>query len=395
MKHLLFVDDEPRVLEGLKRNLHSMRHEWETEFVLDGKEALIQLGSKQFDVIISDMRMPGMDGAALLEQARQRFPYVIRIILSGQSDQDSVYRIVGHAHQYLSKPCDPADLKASIVRACSLGDLLENDSLRSLVTGLRNLPSLQRIYHQLQAALALDTSLGRIGSIIATDLGMTSRILQLVNSAFFGLRRIVNNPEQAVAYLGLDTIKTLTYGTHDFSIAPEWPTSAVCPELLWGHSLRVAKLAKFIASDLQLSPVLVDASFTAGLLHDVGALILASTYPEPYAAVLCRQEQTRGPLYVMEREALHTTHAEVGAYLLGLWGLSEAIVEAVTYHHDPMRCSARVCSPLTAVHMANALLSRPRLDRSDRHSPAYDPAYIEMLGFANRVELWQQFIPLE
>ncbi|MEO7650489.1 MAG: response regulator, partial [Bryobacteraceae bacterium] len=105
MKQLLFVDDEPKVLEGLKRSLRPMREDWNMSFVTSGAEALQTLEQAPFDVIVSDMRMPVMDGAQLLNEVRQRFPQVVRIVLSGQSDKELIYQSIAATHQYLDKPC--------------------------------------------------------------------------------------------------------------------------------------------------------------------------------------------------------------------------------------------------------------------------------------------------
>src|SRR5262245_37814840 len=100
MKKILFVDDEPNVLQGLERMLRSMRHEWEMQFAMSGPAALERLAEQTFDVIVSDMRMPGMTGAQLLTEVSQRHPHIVRIILSGQADQEDILRSVGPTHQY-------------------------------------------------------------------------------------------------------------------------------------------------------------------------------------------------------------------------------------------------------------------------------------------------------
>ena len=189
MKKILFVDDEPHILSGLQRMLRGNRNEWEMQFVGSGAEALAKLAAAPFDVIVTDMRMPGMDGAELLTRVRANFPDVVRICLSGYSSVESAMKVVGLAHQYLSKPCDPNVLKTTIVRACALRDHLHDPLLRQALSRMENVPSLPTNYQAILAELNCpEPSLAKIGEVISQDIAMTAKILQLVNSSFFGLR---------------------------------------------------------------------------------------------------------------------------------------------------------------------------------------------------------------
>ena len=141
-KRILFVDDEPNVLSGLRRMLRSMRREWFMAFAHSGLEALAMLDDTPFDIVVTDMRMPGMDGAALLKQVMHRHPKTVRIVLSGQADREEILRAVGPIHQYLSKPCDAETIKATLTRACALDGLLPDDHLKELISKMETLPSL-------------------------------------------------------------------------------------------------------------------------------------------------------------------------------------------------------------------------------------------------------------
>ena len=185
MKRILFVDDEPNLLEGLGRMLRPLRHTWGIDFARNGPEALDLLARTPFNVIVSDMRMPGMDGAQLLAEVRDRHPTIVRIVLSGQCDREALLRSVRVAHQCLTKPCDVETLRSTVTRACALRDLLENDKLQRLVSRLKSVPSLPDLYHQVMEELeSPEPSIQKVGQIIAQDAGMTAKTLQTVNSAF-------------------------------------------------------------------------------------------------------------------------------------------------------------------------------------------------------------------
>jgi len=390
-KRLLFVDDEPRVLDGIRRMLRPMHHEWDISFAGSGQEALDAAAAEPFDVIVSDMRMPGMDGAALLNEVRKQYPQTARIALSGQTKKEDILRAVGPVHQFLSKPCDAETLTATISRALALRDLLADERLRALLSQMDSLPVLPSLYDELLEELeSPDASVNVVERIVSQDIGMSAKILQLVNSAFFGVRQHVSTPGQAVALLGLDTVKALVLSMNVFSQFEGRSVKGLSLDALWGHSMNVAGFAKTIARAENAESKTADHAFVAGLLHDVGKLAFAAKLPAEYVKILSLAASNGTTLYETERETFGATHAELGAYLLGLWGFSDAIVEALAFHHEPARCSAREFSTLTAVHVANALEHAAGTEGVTSAASSLDQDYVTELGVAERLPQWQR-----
>lgn len=390
MINILFVDDEPNILEGLQRMLRSMRHDWQMTFVGSGDEALNLLKDKNIDVVVSDMKMPGLDGARLLGEVRESYPHIVRIILSGYSEKEMVMKSVGTSHQYLSKPCDPEILKATVKRVCALRDLLTDETLRGLVSQLPNIPSLPTLYNELIDELAKsEPSTRKVGEIVKKDIGMTVKILQIVNSAFFGLRRRISDSNEAVEFLGLDTISSLTLGLGVISQFESTQASTVMLAKLWAHSIAVGVLANKIARS-EFPAVAVDA-FTAGLLHDIGEVVLAVNLPHQFAQVqeIIANEQILKS--EAEKRVFEATHADVGGYLLGLWGLPTQVVEAVAFHHTPNESgSTDTFTALTAVHAANALHHSSSSDNAEFGKQHYDSEYLAKLGLIEKIPVWQE-----
>ncbi|MDH3602669.1 MAG: response regulator, partial [Candidatus Tectomicrobia bacterium] len=300
-KQILFVDDEPNLLQGLQRMLRPMRQEWDMHFADNGPAALALLDETPCDVVVSDMRMPGMDGAALLTEVRQRHPVAVRLILSGHSDRDMILRAIGPTHQFLAKPCDPATLKNTVSRACMLRDLLPDTALTQMVTGIETLPSIPTVYQQVvEAAQTPESSLDTIGQMIASDLGMTAKTLQLVQSAFFGLQRHLCNPTQAVDLLGLDTVQALVLTAHVFSYVDATTMGGLSLDTLWDHSMAVGTCARQVMQSEASDPTLLEETFTAGLLHDVGSLILATHLPDAYTQAQSEAAATAKPIWEIE-----------------------------------------------------------------------------------------------
>lgn len=347
------------------------------------------MGKGPFDVIVSDMRMPRMNGAQLLAEVLKRFPVTVRLILSAHADKDMVIKCVGSTHQYLSKPCRPDELKAAIARAGELNESLKDKSLRHLISCMDRVPSMPRLYVEIVDKLH-DPEIGLdvIGDIVGKDPGMTAKLLNLVNSSFFGLGRKISTPAEAVSQVGAETIKSLVLCIHAFSQFDTATVGGLSVEALWQHSQNTARLAQAIAGMEDSDQKVLDEAFAAGLLHDVGKLVLAANFPKDYAPVLKTGRNGSLSLVTAEENTFGANHAEVGGYLLGLWGLPVPVVEAIALHHSPTRCTSMLFSPLTAVHAANALVNfEGSLDRVFDLGKL-DANYLRVLGLDSRLGTW-------
>ena len=389
MKRILFVDDEPRILDGLQRMLRSRRNEWETEFAVGGGQALVRMAAAPFDVIVTDMRMPEMDGAELLQIVHDRYPSTIRIILSGQTDTEATLRTLGLAHQFLLKPCDQAVLAEVIDRVCALQGLLNDAALISIVGGVECLPTTPALYARLTAAVAdPSASLTRIVAIVERDAAISAKVLQLVNSAFFGLSNHLTSLDSAISYLGFSVVRAIVLSQevfHGFGL-PSF-RGALDLETEQTHAVMVANAARRIGAEIGQA----DEAFVAGMLHDVGKLILALRMPEHLAALHQEGQLSQSPMHVVELRHGPITHAEVGAYLLGLWGLPYHIVEAVAHHHAPGRVPASRLDLIGAVHVADSLVREAR-GAKGAESGCLDLAYIEKAGLVEALPRWREMV---
>lgn len=384
---VLFVDDEPNILSGIRRMMRSKRNEWDMDFVGSGAEAIAKIDEQPCDVIVSDMYMPGMDGAELLSTVKEKLPGTIRIALSGQTDQNMIYRCIQNAHQYLAKPCDADVLIETVRRACMLRDLLEDEQLATRVKEMSSIPSLPEQYQKIMEELQSDDpSMHRIGEIVESDVAMTAKILQLVNSAFFGLAQHVSTPAQAAMLLGVDVIRTLVLTTGVVSQFDEGISEKMHLQSVWSRSAEVGALAKAIAMKETEAKLLADYAFMAGMLMDVGRFVLASNMTDDIADKYQAARSTGEDDWEVERELFGQSHMEVGAYLVGLWGLPNPILAAVAYHHTPSAYSCNEFSPLTAVHAALAIVEANGSDPVK----GLDMEYIESLNLSDRIESWQE-----
>lgn len=353
MKRVLFVDDDAPALEALRLLLRRMRDRWEMEFVGSAERALELLAQRAFDVIVTDVHMPRTNGAELLQIAQQRWPQTVRIAISAYSDFNLTVRLASVAHQYLSKPCEPDQLENTIGRCLALQAVLAQPGLRVAVGNMRELPPIPETHSKLQTAMAAENvSVKEIAAIVSRDTVIAAKLLQLVNSSFFRLARRVTQVDQAVAYLGMVTVRNLVISAEVFC---KWPSGerrkTLDPAKLQSHALRVAGATHA----LTVNTANANDAVLASLLHDIGYWVLAQESPEALAEAARLSAAEAIPLDVAETRVLGASHAEIGAYLLGIWGLPSTIVEAVAYHHAPRRVPQTGFDVLAALSVAHAL----------------------------------------
>ena len=356
---ILFVDDDRLTLLGLQRLLRPMRGEWEMTFVDSGAKGLEEAAAAPYDVVVADLSMPAMNGVEFLDRIMLTHPTSIRIVLTGEADPNLLLKVEGAAHQFLAKPCDLAVLSSVIQAARLANGRFRSDRVLDLVGGIKSLPAMPELYQEIVALAEREsTTVEDLGGVVQRDPGMTANLLKLVNSAYFGLRQRVTHPAEAVAFLGVDTLKSLALVHGVFRQVPAFPAGFDGAQL-WQHSLEVAGLARAIARAEGAGSGAESAAFTGGLLHDVGLTILASALPEDYRRIQAILQVEPVEVAVAETRVLGVHHAEVGAHLLGLWGLPAPVVEAVARHHYPPMGPA--AGPSVAVWAAERLCA----DRGD------------------------------
>jgi HD-like signal output (HDOD) protein/ActR/RegA family two-component response regulator len=384
--NVLFVDDEQRILDGLRRQLRSHRDQWDIRFAISGEEALRMLEEEPADAVVSDMRMPGMSGGALLQLVLQRHPSTIRIMLSGQADPAELVRELGPIHQYLQKPCNPGTLCTAIHRTWSLARLLRSPKLLKAATRVTALPP----YSDTQEALVRelikpDAEIDVVARIIERDPALTVKVMQLVNSAFFGTPRRIESVQQAVVLLGLKTIHAIVVSGRLFDFIAQPGVNAEAVTQMWNVSIALGESAGRLASLAGASKAVQQQARLGGVLSLVGRATLMTSEPEIYG-VLERKACAEGrSLLDCETEHFQATQDDVGAYALGLWGFADELVEAVAFQSEPSRLvKPGLSHPATYLHLARVL--RGAEPNEFGAGLKLDAAHIDGLGLGHLVD---------
>ena len=360
--NILFVDDEVRLINGLRRMLFRQRDSWEMYFALSGFEALDILSKNSIDILITDMRMPQMDGAELLVKIVEKYPGVIRIILSGHSDEELILKSVRTAHQFIAKPVSAEILVNSINRAMQLQGFLSNKNIADVINGIEELPSIPAIYLKLEQELnSQNVSLSKVGELISEDVSISAKILQIVNSAFFGLAKETADVISAVNILGTNIIKSILITLKFQNFVTDKEAKYFSLEKLWDHSQKVARIAQQVYNKFGDKTFSQKEVYAAGLLHDIGKIVLLR-HPNYIEEVIKKNPEN---LSEVETQLFNVSHAEIGAYLLGIWNLPVHLVEAVANHHNAekfdkvdLACSVYLANNLSKDKMDFTLPSR-------------------------------------
>lgn len=355
---VLFIDDDKDVIESLKRATYSMRKKWKIFYASGGKEGIDLLRKERIDVVVSDLRMPGIDGTKTLEFARDNNPETIRLSLSGYSNETAILKTTSLAHQFISKPANPKIIIDKILSSCEARSYLCNPDLNRFVSGIGSLPTLPEMFVKLEKEIAKPNfSIKKIADLILTDPGISAKILQVVNSGFFGLPIRITKIDSAISYLGINIVKALVLHATTYN-AENADSSTARKEIekIGAHSLGAAKAAEKICKAIGLKGEIADDSFLSGILHDIGKLILLKKYISDSVRI---PEEVSGKIEI-ETHSFGFNHAEAGAFLLGIWGLPDEVVKATAYHHDPNESQDFGKSPLLAVYLSNILTQADR-----------------------------------
>ena len=384
---ILFVDDEPLMREFYSMVGAMLGSNYEVFTASSGKEGLEFLRRTPVDIVISDLVMPEMNGQEFMAAVSHDHPESMRIVISAHEDQLTVAQCLMFGHRYFSKPFDLKHLAGVLKRICHLKHQVGSEKLKRVISGLGALPTPPRVYMRLTEALNSPySSIDEIGAIVQEDPALTLKLLQISNSAYFGVSQKIVTPMEAVQIVGLEILRALVLCIHAFKFYQDKKFRSISITELWDHSLRTATAARKLARHENLPAEQCEETFVSGLLHDIGKLILAANAEKDYRVALELSSRTALPLEQAEAGIFATTHAHVGAYLLALWGVPESVISGVELHHslDPARIDS--FNAAVAVHVAQNLLP------GETRRKSLDTELIARLGLSDRLAPWEEAV---
>ncbi len=377
----------------LRARLRSLSMKFELQFGSSGDDIRRLAGSAGCDGVIVPIGSEACPEIEFLKEIALQRPGTFRLVRSSERSHLQVLGKDPFTHHVSLDP-EPETWEAILDRCTLMRTWMETPTLKILIGKMKKLPSLPTVYTRVVDELnSPDASLAKVAEIVAEDPVVTSKMLQMVNSSFFGLQQQIVSASDAVMFLGADRVKGLILVARVFSQFDPITIGRLGLDELWNHSMKTGSYAQSIAKWEVRDAKTAGAAFTAGLLHDVGKLMLAGNLPEEYLKVLDVSRAERIPVSVAEQQAFGTTHAELGGVLMGLWGLPLELIQSVGWHHNPTGNGDRKFSVLTAVHAANALASDNPANAS--RNSGFDSGYLASIGLTDRRVQWREVCGLD
>ncbi|MDR3563585.1 MAG: HDOD domain-containing protein [Negativicutes bacterium] len=353
---ILFVDDERAILKSVERLFYDS--EYQVTTASSGHAGLEVLAEDEFDIVVSDNRMPLMDGQQFLRQVKTLYPQTTRIMLSGYVEEKAIFDSIvdGSCNMYLLKPWKGEELRGKLKRIMESRKVFSRKGIIAIANQLDNLSVAPKLHKNLNTLIENGVDIESVAAFIETDPMVAVAILRIVNSAFEHIE--TGSLIKAVTYLGLNTTKTIALSCKLFD-STDKTTLPFDTEMLAAHAQRSNAILTRIYSDLLEKELPADFQ-TAGLLSNLGLLLYLHYFPEKYEQVIIDQDNgLKKTLFQHEKAVLGVTHQEIGGYLMHWWGLPYPIVESALFHHEPLQDSIINQELVAAVHVANYLAWQP------------------------------------
>lgn len=352
---ILVLADDAGEVQRLQSVFTQLPEHWQVHFCKTQKEAMGFLEAQEYQLVFADLTGGVGAAAQFLHEVWKLHPKTCRYLLGDAVEVDVMVTCVLGAHQFLERPLEAAAVMAVVNRVEEINRLVGNKSIQTLVSRMRTFPSRPTLYLEvLKEFRSPSASPKVIGELVSKDLAVSTKLIQIVNSAYYGLAQHVTDPADAVLLIGMEATCSLILSIDAFAKFDKVKPLYFSVDRVWKHSQAVGHAARKFALSMTNDTAMANDAFTAGLLHDIGKLALALNFEEQYQGVLTVAEKNNIPAWKVEKEIFGASHAEIGAYLVSLWGLPIAIVEAVASHHLPASEVVGKFSAGTAVHLANA-----------------------------------------
>ena len=335
-EQILLVDDEKQILNALQRTFYGKGYR--ILAASSGAQALKIMEEEQVDLIISDVRMPHMNGYELLKIVKKKYPSTIRVILSGYTDSALIVKIQREslAKRYLYKPWKNQEILKIAEQLFRVEKILKDKNLLEFINKIEYLPSTGMIYNKVNTQIQKDVSIDEIAKVIESDQSIAAKILQVANSAMYGLK--TGSVQQAISYLGLNNVKYIILSAITFNNVKGKANLRLNNDInmLWKHSVSTNQILTSLYRGI-FGKKIPEIYSSLGLLHDIGKVVLITNFVDRYMKAAESIKDKKDKIYYYEQMSFtDVSHEEIGAYLLNWWELPNGLVEAVLYHHKPL-----------------------------------------------------------
>ena len=385
-KSILLAFADPQVLAETTQALDAG---WEATSVATDTEALAQLEERSFDAFLVDFNLGSPDASDLLNYALEWRPDTVRYLLAYEADLALVAAKVLGSPNILPKPSDPASLKKRLEEG--VNDSTPEQNGADSPTQANPGPAVPSVYGAvLKAIESLGVTDQHVGEIIAQDEELSSELVRLTNSSYLGLPSDISHAVEAVRCLGFETVKALVLALQFLAEHGRLKPAYLSLDQLWQHSVKVGQIARDLVLFETKDRTLASQALIAGLLHDLGKVVLANNFADLYGRVHSLARKQPVTLWDVEKEMFGANHGEIGACLIGMWNMPGPVVDATALHHEPPLGEHERLTPLAALHIANVLEHQLSTDNDGMMvAPIINTAFLEELGLLQRLPVWR------
>ena len=385
---MLFVGGDPLWFGQIKGDFGCLQPTWLCLHAAEVAQTET-LDWRSADALVVEGRAAG--AREWLEKAKKERAGINCLIRCDFSEKSVTAGWKGLGYTMLANHCDAHALASSLRRNARLLEWMADPAIQRLLPSLRKLPATPRLYIQVTEELrSSNGSLEVVAHLIRQDPVMSAKMLQLVNSAFFASTHEVSDTLDAAMILGTERIKSIILLASVFTQYNDAEGISPSIDALLAHSIQVGAYARAIVLSETKDATMAEAAFTAGVLHDMGKMILAGNLPVWYREVKKLRLSKQLSDHAAELEMFGATHANVGACLLASWGLPLSILEAVAWHHEPERSGETGFCLLAAVHAANAFAHEGTGTPAQVHQ-----AFFDRIRLADCCQRWRQIVGLD
>jgi len=331
MKKILFLDDEVNILRAIKRVFRNL--DYECYYASTIEEAInVYLKVEHLDMLVTDIKMPNFDGIKVLKLFKEMSPNTIRVALSGYASTHSITEAISKnlAKQYFYKPWKNEVFIENVQKMFALEDKFVKLGLFHTVQNFDKVKTIPKLFDKINQMMLRDASIEEICGVIEEDAAITSNILRIANSAFYAAK--TGNLQQAIMFIGLNNLKQMILS---YEMASEDGVIFTKAKFVWQHAVLSNRIFHELYErfyNKKVPPVIG----SAGLLHDLGQIIMLQIYGEEYYQVVLRQILKEEEIVKVEEETFGTNHTVMGSYFLNWWAFPIGLVEMTLYHHDPL-----------------------------------------------------------
>jgi putative nucleotidyltransferase with HDIG domain len=390
---LIFTDQES-ILESSRQALQDA---WDLQPATSESEAKAQLESSQYQLLLIDKQKISTAESEFLTAVDQISPATPRLQFTKLAPTGELEvhfshpRVVSEENQAAAQP---ESFEEQIGHEVLRQTLFSKVGLSNILEKIQKTPTRPGVYFKVVEELTNpEGTIDNIAELVKEDPIVTARILRAVNSTALGLRRRLTDANEAVMMLGGERVRDVILLLEVLSVIDQNRCIGFSPDDVWNHSIQVAQLARKIMAKETRCQSTRNAAFTAGLLHDVGKVLLAVNLPGRYAKTLILAKKNKTSLVEEEYKEFDTSHAELGTHLLESWELPIRILEAIMWHHSPDHFSSEKLAPRAAVFIANTLVRGDTSPSStDKSETVSSLEFIQETWGDSNLEIWKDLL---